>query len=164
MFNKIRDFIAAYKQINKDRINAKQCIKIINIKHREFKEVLKMCKNIEKELGEVYKYCPNDQRKDFIQCTLDFFHYGMNIVMKPDGCRTYFGGYNYGWTKRIEYLVQYLGDCYVDCYDYYNQRRYDDIVEKYEEMNKHIDEELFSVKYSYENILKEYNKMIDNNK
>ena len=160
MFNKIRDFIAAYKQINKDRLNAQQCLTMINMKQREFKDVLKMCQNIEKELVEVYKYCPNDQRKDFIQSTLDFFHDGTQVIKKPDGSRTYFG--NYGWTKRIEYLVQYLGYCYVDYYDYYNQRRYDDIVEKYEEMNKHIDEELFSSKYSYDNILKEYNKITNN--
>ena len=164
MFNRIRDFIAAYKQINKDRINAKACLNSIQLKLKEFKELYKSCQTIEGELGYVSKYCPDNQRKDFIQSTLDFFHYGVNVVIKSDGTRTYFGGNSYGWTKRIKYLVEYIGNIWTDCYDFYNDRRYDDVMNKYKEMNEYIDKELWGEQHSYENILKEYNKMINDNK
>ena len=38
MFNRIREFIAAYKQINQDRINAKAHLDAIQCKLKEFKD------------------------------------------------------------------------------------------------------------------------------
>lgn len=164
MFNRIRDFIAAYKQINKDRINAKARLDAIQCKLKEFKELYKSCQTIEGELRFVSNYCPDNQRKDFIQSTLDFFNYGVYVVIKSDGTRVYFGGNSYGWTKRIKYLVEYIGYVWTDCYDLYNDRKYEDVAKKYKEMNEYIDKELFGEQYSYENILKEYNKLTENNK
>lgn len=159
MINLIKDFIETYKQVYKERLTSKVYLKTIRNKYKEFKHVYETCKNIETDLGYIYKFCPNDQRKDFIQCTMDFFNYGINIVMKPDGSRTYFGGYSYGWTKRIKYLVDYIGDCYSDCYDLYYKRDYISLEEKYKEMNDYINKELWGDQYSYENILKEFNKI-----
>ena len=129
-----------------------------------FKELYKSCQTIEGELRFVSNYCPDNQRKDFIQSTLDFFNYGVYVVIKSDGTRIYFGGYSYGWTKRIKYLVEYIGYAWVDCYDLYNDRKYEDVAKKYKEMNEYIDKELFGEQHSYENILKEYNKLTENNK
>lgn len=164
MFNRIRDFIAAYKQINKDRINAKARLDAIQCKLKEFKELYKSCQTIEGELGFVSKYCPDNQRKDFIQSTLDFFNYGVYVVVKSDGTRIYFGGNSYGWTKRIKYLVEYIGNVWTYCYDLYNDGKYEDVAKKYKVMNEYIDNELLGEQYSYENILKEYNKLTENNK
>lgn len=164
MFNRIRDFIAAYKQINKDRINAKARLDAIQCKLKEFKELYKSCQTIEGELGFVSKYCPDNQRKDFIQSTLDFFNYGVYVVVKSDGTRIYFGGNSYGWTKRIKYLVEYIGNVWTYCYDLYNDGKYEDVTKKYKVMNEYIDNELLGEQYSYENILKEYNKLTENNK
>lgn len=164
MFNIIRDFIAAYKQINKDRINAKARLDAIQCKLKEFKELYKSCQTIEGELGFVSKYCPDNQRKDFIQSTLDFFNYGVYVVVKSDGTRIYFGGNSYGWTKRIKYLVEYIGNVWTYCYDLYNDGKYEDVTKKYKVMNEYIDNELLGEQHSYENILKEYNKLTENNK
>lgn len=164
MFNRIKDFIAAYKQINKDRINAKARLDAIQCKLKEFKELYKSCQTIEGELGFVSKYCPDNQRKDFIQSTLDFFNYGVYVVVKSDGTRIYFGGNSYGWTKRIKYLVEYIGNVWTYCYDLYNDGKYEDVTKKYKVMNEYIDNELLGEQHSYENILKEYNKLTENNK
>lgn len=164
MFNRIRDFITAYKQINKDRINAKARLDAIQCKLKEFKELYKSCQTIEGELRFVSKYCPDNQRKDFIQSTLDFFNYGVYVVVKSDGTRIYFGGNSYGWTKRIKYLVEYIGNVWTYCYDLYNDGKYEDVTKKYKVMNEYIDNELLGEQYSYENILKEYNKLTENNK
>lgn len=158
MITLIKDFIETYKHVCKERLAAKACLRKILHKHKEFKRVYETCKNIEDELGYIYHFCPKDQRQDFIQCTLDFFHYGVNIVMKPNGTRTYFGGNSYGWTKRIKYLTEYISNVYSDCYDLYKNRNYVRLEEKYKEMNDYLDNQLWGEQYSYENLLKEYNK------
>ena len=52
MFNRIRDFIAAYKQINKDRINAKARLDSIQLKLKEFKDLNEISSPV--ELAEYY--------------------------------------------------------------------------------------------------------------
>lgn len=158
MINLIKDFIETYKQVYKERLTAKAYLKTIHNKHKEFKHVYETCNNIEDNLQYIFRYCPIDQRQDFIQSTLDFFHYGINTAIKPDGKRIYFGN-SYGWTKRIKHLVDYIGQCYSDCYDLYHKRDYISLEEKYKEMNDYIDKELWGDQYSYENLLKEFNKI-----
>ena len=160
MITFIKDFIDAYKQVCKERLAAKVCLRKIRNKHKEFKRVYENCKYIEDELGYLYHYCPKDQRQDFIQCTLDFFRYGVNIVMKPNGNRSYFGGHSYGWTIRMKYLAEYIGNVYSDCYDLYNDRNYVRLQEKYKEMNDYLDNQLWGEQYSYKNLQKEYDKII----
>ena len=155
MFNKIKDLIDAYKQINSDRLTAKDQLNNIKYKLKEFKNIHNDCKLIESKLSNVYKYCPIDQRKDFIQDTLDFFHHGCNIF-KHDGIKTFFGNYSYGWTQKIDFIINYLSNCYDDCYKMYDNRNYKEINERYSNMLEYIDKELYGSQYSYEYIKKLY--------
>ncbi len=160
MFRKIKDLIAAYKVINKERIEAKNKLKCIENLIKTYKKVHKTCLNLQTNIKFLYKYFPEDQRKDFIQDTLDLLEYGAGVYRTPDNIKHYFYVNTHcGWIKHIENLITDIKYTYSDCYDLYNDGKYKEISTRYDTLLEVINGELFSPKYSYKNIEEEYNKI-----
>ena len=161
IFGPIRDFIVAYKTAYSARISAKDKIKMMKVQHKKFRQLHELCKRIEKDLGDIYHFCPTNQRQDFIQKTLDFFHYGFDILYKKDGRTTYFGGRDYGWTRRIGDIESHIAFAISDSWTDYSNSRYNEIEQRYNDLLKWIDNELFSEEYKYENLRKKHAKEIE---
>lgn len=163
MFRKFKDLIAAYKVINHNRIRAKQEIKAMKSLIKQYKKVYKKLQELEENLNFIYKYCPTNQRQDFIQDTLDFLQYGIGIFRSTNNSKHFFGfNPNDGWIKHMKKLVESITDCYDDCCKLYKDGEYEKIRIEYNNILDEIDEKLYSDKYSYTNIEKEYNKIKNN--
>jgi len=160
MFRKFKDLIAAYKVINKERIEAKNKLKCIENKIKEYKRVYEGCLNLRENINFLYKYFPEDQRKDFIQDTLDLLNYGVGVYRTSDNIKHYFYCNKYwGWIERIKNLLTDIKYTYSDCYDLYNDGEYEEISTRYDALLDKINEALFNPKYSYKNVEEEYNKI-----
>jgi len=159
MFRKIKDLIAAYKVINKERIEAKNKLKCIENLIKTYKRVHKTCLNLQTNINFLYKYFPEDQRKDFIQDTLDLLNYGVGVYRTSDNVKHYFYVNHGGWIKHIENLIIDIKYTYSDCYDLYKKREYSLMENKYKELNDYISEQLWGDKHLYKNLLKEYNRI-----
>lgn len=80
MFNKIKEFIEAFKDayntVNVVKINAKKAIDVYSKKVDDIVYATDSLRIISTRLEGVYKYFPIKERQDFIQKTLDLLKYG----------------------------------------------------------------------------------------
>ena len=80
MFNKIKEFIEAFKDayntVNVVKINAKKAIDAFSKKVDDIVYATDSLRIIFTRLEGVYKYFPIKERQDFIQKTLDLLRYG----------------------------------------------------------------------------------------
>lgn len=122
----ISDFLFALgktiNQLKEDKVKAKDCIRKLkyNMVHRE--DVLKNCIKANDALDRVYLDLPIEERRDYVQKTLDLFKYALNQ-------KTLRGGYIdimeslYDNAKYVyeEVKKEYSGKHYTECIAMYNQ-------------------------------------------
>ena len=101
-------FKEAYQKINADKIQARNHIKEMEKLQTHFYCDHQIALKIEEYLGAIWQSLPIKQRKDYVQKTLDLFHYGFDVKYHEDGTRTYYGGYDYGLTKIYNHLEKTL--------------------------------------------------------
>ena len=105
----ILDLVIAFKEacgkINKDKIRSQIQLDEIKELVDQWKGRASDVKKVEDILSKHWKYLPITQRKDYIQKTYDFLHYGFDA-----GTCTYLMGEPYGlvqiYNDTYEYIVR----------------------------------------------------------
>ena len=105
VFNFIDTFKVTWYEINKDKKRSKDQLQEIKSLANAWKKRAEDIKNVGHILKDNWLYLPVDQRKDYIQKTIDLIHHGFNVEYHEDGTRTYYGGYAYGLINIYEYEI-----------------------------------------------------------
>jgi len=135
-------FKKAWKEINKDKTRSKEQIKAIKSLVNDWKERGDDIKKVEDILSKHWIYLPINQRRDYVQKTIDLIHYGFDVEYHNDGTRTYFGGYDYGLAQIYDSIYKYIVCKYNDMKHQYNKRNYTTVNSIYENCLDHINEKL----------------------
>ena len=146
VFNFIDTFKVTWNEINKDKKRSKDQIQEIKSLANAWKKRAEDIKNVENILKDNWEYLPVDQRKDYIQKTIDLIHHGFNVKYYEDGTRTYYGGYVYGLINIYEYIHETILYEYSNMKNYYNSKDYEYVNRLYENCIKQIDKTL--IKYN----------------
>ena len=116
VFNFIDTFKVTWDEINKDKKRSKKQMQEIKSLANTWKKRAEDIKNVENILKDNWAYLPVDQRKDYIQKTIDLVHHGFNVEYHEDGTRTYYGGYENGLINIYESIYELL------LYEYSNMK------------------------------------------
>ena len=144
LFDFIKVFKITWNKINKDKIRSKEQMKAIKSLANDWKKRIEDLKNIENLLTINWKYLPINQRKDYIQKTIDLIHYGFDVEYHEDGTHVYHGGYDNGLIKIYESIYETLINEYSDMKEYSKDYEYVNCL--YENCIKKIDNTL--IKYN----------------
>ena len=153
MIKKIKEFIAAFKNayytININKFNAKNAIEDYRKEVERFSNVAKMLKNLYNDLVDVYEYFPVNERKDFIQKTMDLLIYGRRDSNSDliDMC---------GWRALYYSKADYGRNNLAHLEDLYNEGKYNEVMAKTEEYNNRLKE--FYVLYGIKENMTEENE------
>ena len=142
VFNFIDTFKVTWYEINKDKKRSKDQLQEIKSLANAWKKRAEDIKNVGHILKDNWLYLPVDQRKDYIQKTIDLIHHGFNVEYHEDGTRTYYGGYAYGLINIYETILYE----YSNMKNYYNSKDYEYVNRLYENCIKQIDKTL--IKYN----------------
>ena len=146
VFNFIDTFKVTWHEINKDKKRSKDQMQEIKSLANTWKKRAEDIKNVENILKDNWVYLPVDQRKDYIQKTIDLIHHGFNVKYHEDGTCTYYGGYEYGLTNIYESIYELLLCEYSNMKNYYNTKDYEYVNRLYENCIKQVDQTL--IKYN----------------
>ena len=146
VFNFIDTFKVTWNEINKDKKRSKDQMQEIKSLANTWKKRAQDIKNVENILKDNWEYLPVDQRKDYIQKTIDLIHYGFNVEYHEDGTRTYYGGYENGLINIYESIYELLLYEYSNMKNYYNTKDYNYVNRLYENCIKQVDQTL--IKYN----------------
>lgn len=146
VFNFIDTFKVTWDEINKDKKRSKKQMQEIKSLANIWKKRAEDFKNVENILKDNWEYLPVNQRKDYIQKTIDLIHHGFNVKYHEDGTRTYYGGYAYGLINIYEYIHETILYEYSNMKNYYNTKDYAYVNRLYENCIKQVDQTL--IKYN----------------
>lgn len=135
-------FKKVWKEINKDKTRSQIQINEIKALMNQWKERTDDIKKVEDILSKHWKYFPINQRKDYIQKTLDLIHYGFDVEYHEDSTRTYNSGYGYGLVQIYNDTYEYIARRYNDMKHHYNKRHYEYVNRIYEDCIDRINEKL----------------------
>ena len=146
VFNFIDTFKVTWYEINKDKKRSKDQLQEIKSLANTWEKRAEDIKTVGHILKDNWLYLPIDQRKDYIQKTIDLIHHGFNVEYHEDGTRTYYGGYAYGLINIYEYIHETILYEYSNMKNYYNSKDYEYVNRLYENCIKQIDKTL--IKYN----------------
>jgi len=132
----------AYQKIYADKLKAKKLIKELKDLKYHFHCDSRLSEKIEEYLGVIWHDLPIKQRKDYIQKTLDLFHYGFDVEYHEDGSRTYYGGYDFGLTKIYKLIENCIDDAIKTCEAYYSNHEYQRVELAFNESIMNVDKKL----------------------
>jgi len=135
-------FKDAYIKIYAEKIAAKKYIKEIKNLRKEWEDRANDITSVERILQNNWRFLPINQRKDYIQKTIDLIHYGFDVEYHDDGTRTYNGGYNNG-LRYIYNDIFLIVRGYLNEMKYsYKHNEYQDVISTYRECINKINEKL----------------------
>ena len=124
--NYIRAFKDAYKTINSKKFEAKEAIDKYKLEVDNIKNVYTVLRDTYEGLDAVYKYLPKQERRDFIQKTLDLLKFGRTDVDENgDRCFKDLIGYIYLYFSQYTDMSHFLKVMRL----HYNNGHYDDVID-----------------------------------
>lgn len=137
----ILDLVIAFKEacgkINKDKIRSQIQLDEIKELADQWKERVSDIKKVEDIFSKHWKYLPITQRKNYIQKTYDFLHYGFDA-----GTCTYLIGEPYGLVQIYNDTYEYIVRQYNDMKYFYHLKNYEYVNRIYEDCTSRINEKL----------------------
>lgn len=125
-------FRKAYNEHFALKLKAFDAIKEYESKLNSIGRVCYLLDETYRNLDEVYLQLPIKERKDFIQSTMDLLRYGVRA--NEDGS---FSGY--GFNEIYSNLYRKLKSDYKYIKKLYKEKRYDDVIERVDDMLVHVD-------------------------
>lgn len=143
-----RIFVKTYKEYNKDKIEAKKCIKDTKAELALLEDKCEKSKLALKSLEDIYLMLPYEKRRQYVQQTIDILKYGT-------GCR-----WNESVIKYLAYLKRNIKFALDEMLCRYADEEYSTIPEFYKErvveyIKKYRIDYLIDENYSNENKEKE---------
>lgn len=127
-------YIKAYKEVNAEKLKAKECI--VNAKQMKKNWVLKQdeVKIALKILSNLYLSLPKEPRKNCVQGTIDLLQYGIGVPRN-------------NWKDGLIKLYQEKIINYIDLYikhakEHYKKNNYNEVIKNYDDLIEMVKNQL----------------------
>jgi len=134
----IKDFIIAYikayKEVNAERLKAKECINDAKEMKKTWEEKQEKLKTVLRYLGDLYLSLPKEPRKNCVQGTIDLFQYGIGVP---------YNNRKDGLIKLYQENIIYYIDIYLKyAKKDYKKNNYNKVIKDYDDLIENVKKQL----------------------
>jgi hypothetical protein len=123
----------AYKEVNAEKLKAKECIKNANQMKKVWEEKQEKSKTVFKYLCDLYSSLPKKPRMEYVQPTIDLLQYGIGFPCNQSRYSTY---------TLYQFIVHEIDNYIKESKKLYKQNNFIKVISDFDSLVNYVKEKL----------------------